>query len=637
MFQPWEWKKKIYTAITFLLALELLVFIYFYMVGFSDGFFVCTAFIADAILGCVEGLTWPGEDGRDWSLIVVGAIIGLFIGGVITIIVGYWALEQKRKYFHLVKTEEKKLSARRESCQKKIISMYDFLDKGAQYGLAIKDIRDELDNVKNNLAENGHVHKPKKPLFEIQEKTKKEVFLNLQAEKQRIEEVEKSLVEIERKTEKEFFLARRTYEWLIKLGLIRDSHPITPEILSTVSEIHDKWEKLKNDKSIKQRISGVGDKISELKRIKSQYEEMATRDTSAGKAAKKELEKIEQQLKMKNSELKQLKKLKQEQERSVIELEDQAKLYVLNALAGRVGVTSQEVIDHAEKMIETQKKGLQEIESPIGDFMGYSVIRKEYHGGFADIYRLKKNGKYYALKVPRDADLTGATETLVISEEDIQSFHKEGEIWKSISGMDGVLGLIDYGSNPFPWFIMEFMEGGTLKDRMREGMKPDTAMEYIVKVLETLSKLHEKGIVHRDIKPENILFDSEGNIRITDFGISRIVSSSTSTGAGYKGTLAYSAPEQFDKKSFGGIDHRTDIYQTGAVLYELLTGRPPFAGSTQEIINGIMTRMPERPSSIKPEIGERTDGTVLKALEKRKEDRWQSASEFKKALEGLNV
>jgi serine/threonine protein kinase len=143
---------------------------------------------------------------------------------------------------------------------------------------------------------------------------------------------------------------------------------------------------------------------------------------------------------------------------------------------------------------------------------------------------------------------------------------------------------------------MEYMDGGTLKDRLSEGMDENKAIKYISRVLEILEQLHGKGLVHRDIKPENVLFDEDGNLKLTDFGLSKIISSSSSTGAGYKGTLVYSAPEQFDKKSFGGIDHRTDIYQTGAVLYELLMGKPPFTGTTQEIINGIMTKAPEPPS-----------------------------------------
>ena len=114
---------------------------------------------------------------------------------------------------------------------------------------------------------------------------------------------------------------------------------------------------------------------------------------------------------------------------------------------------------------------------------------------------------------------------------------------EGLSGIDGVVKLVDYGSTPFPWFIMEYMDGGTLNDRMQSGsMDEKEAAHYIKKVLGILEELNRRGVVHRDIKPENILFNSDGRMKLTDFGISRIVTSSTSTGAGYKGTLVYSGP-----------------------------------------------------------------------------------------------
>ena len=227
---------------------------------------------------------------------------------------------------------------------------------------------------------------------------------------------------------------------------------------------------------------------------------------------------------------------------------------------------------------------------------------------------LKKEEKYYVLKVPKGVDIFG-TETLSISEEEARVFEKEGKFWMAISDIEGIVKLVDFGLRPFPWFIMEYLEGGTLRDKLQHGIDTKECIGYIINVLGTLSEVHERGIVHRDIKPENILLDIGGRPKLTDFGLSKIQEASTSsTGTGYKGTLEYSAPEQFDRKTFGNIDHQTDIYQVGVVLYEILTGKPPFTGSHQEIINGVLFYLPEPPSKYNNTLPMGFDAVVLRAL-----------------------
>ena len=137
-----------------------------------------------------------------------------------------------------------------------------------------------------------------------------------------------------------------------------------------------------------------------------------------------------------------------------------------------------------------------------------------------------------------------------------------------------------------------------------------------------------------DIKPENILFNEKGEPFLVDFGLAKLQLLIADTG-GFFGTPLYASPEQFSKEKFGEPDHRTDIYQFGAVLYELLTGKPPFEGDMYELTYKILHEKPVPPHKIKPDIPKELSQIVLKALEKKKESRFKNAEQMKKALEEL--
>ena len=124
---------------------------------------------------------------------------------------------------------------------------------------------------------------------------------------------------------------------------------------------------------------------------------------------------------------------------------------------------------------------------------------------------------------------------------------------------------------------------------------------------------------------------------LTDFGLGKALNKASKSSQGYSGTLEYSAPEQFNKK-LGGSDRRTDIWQVGVLAYEMFTGKVPFEGDDMtEIMFAVLNDTPQYPSEINSDIPSEIEDAIMRAIEKRKEERWQSAAEFRKALEKVKT
>jgi serine/threonine-protein kinase len=180
-----------------------------------------------------------------------------------------------------------------------------------------------------------------------------------------------------------------------------------------------------------------------------------------------------------------------------------------------------------------------------------------------------------------------------------------------------------------PYIVMEFVAGRTLRDILREGRKilPERALEITSGVLSALDYSHRAGIVHRDIKPGNVMLTPAGDVKVMDFGIARAVSDAQSTmtqTAAVVGTAQYLSPEQARGET---VDSRSDVYSTGCLLYELLTGRPPFVGDSPVAVAYQHVReQPVPPSKIEEDLDPEIDAIVMKALAKRVEDRYQSAA-----------
>jgi serine/threonine-protein kinase len=186
-----------------------------------------------------------------------------------------------------------------------------------------------------------------------------------------------------------------------------------------------------------------------------------------------------------------------------------------------------------------------------------------------------------------------------------------------------------------PFIVMEHVEGKLLKDLVAQGPLPvEQAVHIVDGILTALEYSHRAGVVHRDIKPGNVMVTSTGQVKVMDFGIARAISDSSATIAqtsAILGTAQYFSPEQARGEA---VDARTDLYSTGVVLYELLTGRPPFAGETAvATAYQHVSEPPTPPSRINSAITPALDAVVMHALAKDRFERFQTAGDFTSDLE----
>ncbi len=186
-----------------------------------------------------------------------------------------------------------------------------------------------------------------------------------------------------------------------------------------------------------------------------------------------------------------------------------------------------------------------------------------------------------------------------------------------------------------PFIVMEYVDGRLLKDVLADGpLEPAEATRIISQVLTALEYSHRAGVVHRDIKPGNIMITSSGQVKVMDFGIARAISESSATiaeSSAIVGTAQYFSPEQARGES---VDARTDLYSTGIVLFELLTGRAPFRGDNPvAVAYQHVNSDPVAPSTLNPKVSPALDAVVLRALAKDRFSRYQSAGEFRADVE----
>jgi serine/threonine-protein kinase len=256
----------------------------------------------------------------------------------------------------------------------------------------------------------------------------------------------------------------------------------------------------------------------------------------------------------------------------------------------------------------------------------YSVDELIARGGMATVYRGTdlRLGRTVALKV-----LGGV---LVNDPDFVDRFTQEARATAALTHPN-VVAVHDQGiSEGFPFLVMEFVQGRTIREVMAQSgpLTSAHALEIISSVLAGLSAAHDAGFVHRDIKPENVLITNDGHIKVTDFGLARVISDtpvSDSTGAVLLGTMAYLSPEQVQQTI---VDQRSDIYSCGILLYEMVTGMVPFTGTSPldvayQHVNSNVTA----PSAIQPDVPPAVDHLVLAATRKSPNDRMQSAREFR--------
>jgi serine/threonine-protein kinase len=257
----------------------------------------------------------------------------------------------------------------------------------------------------------------------------------------------------------------------------------------------------------------------------------------------------------------------------------------------------------------------------------YRLERKLGSGGMADVWLAEDQelGRKVAIKMLHERY---ANDT-----QFVERFRREATHAAGLSHPN-VVSIYDRGEAEGSYFIvMEYVEGRTLKELIvtRGPCPVPVAISYVRQVLAALRYAHRNGIVHRDIKPHNVLVDHEGRVKVADFGIARAGSSQMTEAGSIIGTAQYLSPEQ---ARGAPVDESSDLYSTGIVLYELLTGKVPFTGETPvEIAMKHLSQVPPAPSTIRSEIPRDLDLVVLRALAKEPADRYRSAKEMDRDLE----
>ena len=263
----------------------------------------------------------------------------------------------------------------------------------------------------------------------------------------------------------------------------------------------------------------------------------------------------------------------------------------------------------------------------LGELLGY--------GGMAEVHRGRDS------RLNRDVAIKVLRADLARDPSFLNRFRREAH---SAAGLNhpSIVAVYDTGEDvthdgtPQPFIVMEYVEGRTLRDIIKsEGRLPvRRAMEVVADVCAALDFSHRNGIIHRDIKPANVMITPQGAVKVMDFGIARAVADNSATvtqTANVIGTAQYLSPEQARGET---VDARSDVYSTGCLLYELVTGVPPFQGDSPVAVAYQHVREnPVMPSARNPEVPRSLDSVVMKALAKNPLNRYQSAGDMRQDLE----
>jgi tRNA A-37 threonylcarbamoyl transferase component Bud32 len=291
--------------------------------------------------------------------------------------------------------------------------------------------------------------------------------------------------------------------------------------------------------------------------------------------------------------------------------------------------------------------------APGTELFGYRVLEFVGEGGWAYVYKAQHP------KLPKVVAIKQLKPESAADEGALQRFLREANIVARLNhpNVVTIYDLKHDEESGLHYIFTEFAEKGSLADRLERSpgaLSIDEVVHLAIGICDGLEAVHRLGVVHRDVKPSNVLLFDIGQSRdapkLSDFGIAKAppvditrastmdtakasaIEVDTSTGSGVYGTLYYISPEQLDQ---AGVDQRSDLYSLGIMLYQLLTGQVPFSGEVQEVFWAHMYVSPKPLRELRPDIPEMLERAVLRALAKKREERYQSAADMREALQAI--
>lgn len=262
-------------------------------------------------------------------------------------------------------------------------------------------------------------------------------------------------------------------------------------------------------------------------------------------------------------------------------------------------------------------------------FGNFEILELLGAGGMGSVFRAKD------MALDRIVALKTLLPSLELETKQIRRFRQEAKIIAHLNHPH-IVKIMEIGRNPQNYFTMEYVQGSCLSEYLKHTkMTVEEKVRIVAQTASALHAAHAKKIIHRDVKPSNIMIDYQKKPKLLDFGTAKVLESTANLTLSFDviGTPIYMAPEQVDSDS-ENIDAVTDIYGLGIVFYEMLTGSPPFTGPPLKVIWQIANQDPAPPRLVAPEIPRQFEKICLKAISKRKPDRYQSAAEFEEALLG---